>query len=506
MGTMDNYLFAWVGSSDLDAMRTDGTNSLGAIAQALEWGSFQKTILLSNYPAAISESYRVWLQARWVGEVTLKLVHLDNPTDFGQIFQAASRFCKECDPGRTYQRVFHLSGGTGAMGAIWLLLAKTKYPAKLIQSSREFGVRIADVPFDIAVEYLPDLLRERDSWLMAQGSEPPPAAPEFDAILHQSRIMERLIQKARKVAPRNLPVLIEGESGTGKELLARAIHCGSPRRDSPFNAVNCGAIPPTLVESELFGHEKGSFTGADRRKIGHFEAAQGGTLFLDEVGELQPQAQVQLLRVLQEGEMVRVGSTTPIKVNVRIIAATNRVLMDEVAKGRFREDLFFRLAVAVLKVPPLRSRDGDVGLLIDHLLKKVNEEGTGDPGFHPKKIAPGARTVLLQHTWPGNVRELLNTLRRAATWSDGPTVTAQDMREALLPWMGPQNPNILERSLGDSFSLPEVIREVACHYLDRAMEESGGNKSAAAKLLGLSSYQTLGNWIRRYQEPKSLRS
>lgn len=500
---MDKYLFAWVGSFDLDAMKTGGTNGLGAIAQALEWGSFQKAVLLSNYSVADSDSYKMWLQARWAGEIALESVHLDNPTHFGQIYEAASRICKEFDSGRTYRRVFHLSGGTGAMGAIWLLLAKTKYPAEMIQSSREFGVRIADVPFDIAVEYLPDLLRERDSWLMAQGSEPPPTAPEFDAILHQSRIMERLIQKARKVAPRNLPVLIEGESGTGKELLARAIHRGSPRRDSPFNAVNCGAIPPTLIESELFGHEKGAFTGADRRKIGHFEAAQDGTLFLDEVGELQPQVQVQLLRVLQEGEIVRVGSTTPIKLNVRIIAATNRVLMEEVANRHFREDLFFRLAVAVLKVPPLRSREGDVGLLIDHLLKKVNEEGAGDPGFHSKKIAPGARTVLLQHTWPGNVRELLNTLRRVVTWSDGPTVTAQDMREALLPRMDPQKSNTLGRSLGDRFSLPEVMREVACHYLDRAMEESSGNKSEAAKLLGLSSYQTLGNWIRRYQDLRS---
>jgi transcriptional regulator with PAS, ATPase and Fis domain len=187
--------------------------------------------------------------------------------------------------------------------------------------------------------------------------------------------MDRLIQRARRVAIRNVSVLIEGESGTGKELLARAIHRASPRKDRPFIAVNCGAIPAELVESELFGHEKGAFTGATQQRTGHFEAADGGTLFLDELGELPGPAQVKLLRTLQEGEVVRLGSSKPTKVDVRIIAATNRTLTEEIASGRFREDLFYRLAVAVLKLPPLRERSGDLGVLIDHLLAQVNREG-----------------------------------------------------------------------------------------------------------------------------------
>ena len=180
--------------------------------------------------------------------------------------------------------------------------------------------------------------------------------------------MARLIQRARRVAVRNVPVLIEGESGTGKEMLARAIHRASPRGSRTFIAVNCGAIPDQLIESELFGHEKGAFTDAKEVRKGYFEAAEGSTLFLDELGELPGPAQVKLLRAIQEGEVVRLGSTKPLKIDVRIIAATNRTLTEETAAGRFRDDLFYRLAVAVLKIPPLRERTGDLSLLVDHLV------------------------------------------------------------------------------------------------------------------------------------------
>ena len=196
----------------------------------------------------------------------------------------------------------------------------------------------------------------------------PDEAPEFNDIIHRSEVMQRVILKARRIAPRSIPVLIEGESGTGKELFARAIHDASPRKEKPFVAINCGAIPAELVESELFGHEKGAFTGANTARAGHFEAAHQGTIFLDEIGELPKGMQVKLLRTVQEGEVKRIGATQARKVDIRIIAATNRNLIDEVAAGNFREDLFYRLAVAVIKLPPLRERAGDVSLLIDHFL------------------------------------------------------------------------------------------------------------------------------------------
>ena len=256
------------------------------------------------------------------------------------------------------------------------------------------------------------------------------------------------------------------------------------------------------MESELFGHEKGAFTGADRTRPGYFAAANGGTLFLDEIGELPPAAQVKLLRVLQEGAVVRVGATTPRDVDVRVIAATNRTLAEEVAEGRFREDLFYRLAVAVLQLPPLRDRAGDTGLLADRLLERINAESTSEPGYREKKISASARNVMLRHSWPGNVRELSNTLRRAAIWSDGSAISAQDMRDALLPAARDHGRQILDRPLGNGFSLPQLLAEVAQHYLGRAMEEASENKTRAAELVGLASYQTLTNWLSKYGQSR----
>jgi transcriptional regulator with PAS, ATPase and Fis domain len=354
------------------------------------------------------------------------------------------------------------------------------------------------VPFDISADFIPDLLRGQDKRLRDLSAGPPPPAPAFADILHRSRVMARVIDRAQRVGVRNVPVLIEGESGTGKELLARAIHQASTRADKPFIAVNCGAIPDELVEAELFGHEKGAFTGATQARKGYFESASGGTLFLDELGELPGPAQVKLLRVVQEGELVRVGTTKTTKVDVRVVAATNRTLTEEIAAGRFREDLFYRLAVAVLKLPPLRERPGDLGMLVDRLLEQVNAESVGEPGYVHKKLSASARNLLSNHRWPGNVRELLNTLRRAAIWSDGATITVEDVREALLPQPETLSQKVLCRPLGAGFSLPNLLTEVARHYLGRAMDESAGNKTKAAELVGLPSYQTLTNWLNRY--------
>jgi DNA-binding NtrC family response regulator len=311
--------------------------------------------------------------------------------------------------------------------------------------------------------------------------------------------MKGVILRARRVAPRSVSVLIEGETGTGKELLARAIHQASPRRGRAFIAVNCGAIPAELVESELFGHEKGAFTGATAQRKGHFQEADGGTLFLDEIGELPKPAQVKLLRALQEREVVSVGSSRPITIDVRVIAATNRSLVEDVATGQFREDLFHRLAVAVLRLPPLRHRPEDLPLLIDHLLEQVNREGAEQPGYVQKRLSVGARNLLLAHEWLGNVRELTNTLRRACLWSTGGTLTAEDIRDALLPAArGRSADAVLDRPLGEGLDLPDILASVARHYLRRALDEAHGNKTRAAQLVGLPSYQTFTNWMTRY--------
>ena len=497
---MRSVLVAWVGRTDLRAPVEEAMVGLGPIAQVLEGRTFDEAFLISDYKASEVSPYAKWLRARSRTHIELVQEKLSGPTNFGEIYEAAVRVCQRAlgDEPRETALTFHLSPGTPAMAAVWIILAKTRFPAELVESSREYGIRTASVPFDISADFIPDLLREQDERLREGSAAPPSEAPEFADIVHRSRVMGRLIHRARRVAVRNVPVLIEGESGTGKEMLARAIHQASPRRNKPFLPVNCGAIPGELIESELFGHEKGAFTGAVQLRRGYFEAADGGTLFLDEIGELPGIAQVKLLRALQEGEVVRVGATKPLEVDVRIVAATNRTLTEEMGAGRFREDLFYRLAVAVLTIPPLRDRPGDLGLLLDHLLGQVNRQAASEPGYTEKKLSAGARNLLLSHPWLGNVRELHNTLRRAAIWSEGPTISAEDVREALLPATASARREILGRPLGGGLNIQELLKELARHYLVRAMDEARGNKTRAADLLGLSSYQTLTNWLSRY--------
>lgn len=295
----------------------------------MEKRGFDQVHLITNY---LSDdrvlSYIEWAKKRTATPYHLHEEALPSPTHFGAIYEAAERVCKAA-LGEQHDQVeltFHISPGTPAMAAVWIILAKTRFPAELIESSREYGVQTVSVPFDISAEYLHNLLHKPDAQL--RSAEKPIESASFANILYRSAVMARLVAKAQRVALRNVPVLLEGESGTGKELFARAIHQHSPRKGKPFIAVNCGAIPHTLVETELFGHEKGAFTGASAVRKGHFEAANGGTLFLDEIGELPKEMQVRLLRVLQEGEVVRVGASKPISVDVRIVAATNRTLID----------------------------------------------------------------------------------------------------------------------------------------------------------------------------------
>jgi DNA-binding NtrC family response regulator len=490
-------LVCWIGNTDLQASR--GERGPGPIARAVRDRGFHEVHLLSDHPSAEGDAYRTWLSTTTSAQAQLYHRKLPNPTHFGAIYEAATAVLRGLRDvhGPNFDLTFHLSSGTAAMAAVWILLAKTRHPATLIQSSEKHGVEVASVPFDISAEFIPDLLRRPDDELERLSAGLPKEAPEFDDIIHQAAAMKRVLAKARRAAPRSVPVLIEGESGTGKDLLARAIHRASPRQDQEFVAVNCGAITASLVESELFGHEKGAFTGADRKHTGLIFAAHGGTLFLDEIGELRADVQVKLLRVIQNRELLPVGATKPVPVDVRIIAATNRVLIDEVAAGRFREDLFYRLAVAMLRLPPLRDRPGDIALLVERLLDQVNQESQDEPGYIQKKISPNARNLLLGHDWPGNVRELLNSLRRAAIWSSGDTIRPEDVRDALL--LRPAaTEQVMHRALGDGFHLEDLLSDVARHYLERALAEAGGNKTRAAKLVGLASYQTLTNWLTRY--------
>ena len=492
-------LAAWLGHTDLRAAERDASAADGPILSALKSMPFDRVILLSNYPEKAAAKYLKWLKQQSSSQVQIEPVKLRGPTNFEDIYRAARSVLDAIRVKQPHAALtYHLSPGTPAMAAVWILLSKTIHIAELVESSREQGVHTVSFPFELAAEFTPSatVLADQELEKLAEGL--PPESPGFESIIHRGSAMKRVVARAKRLALRDVPVLLQGDSGTGKELFARAIHQSSARAGKPFLAVNCGAIPSELVDSTLFGHERGAFTGAIQTRAGQFEAADGGTLFLDEIGELPLAAQVRLLRVLQEREVTRVGATSARKINVRIIAATNRVLPSEVLQGRFREDLFHRLAVGVLVLPPLRDREGDIGLLVDSLLSRVNQESQSQPGYEDKKLSVSARNLLLQHDWPGNVRELHNTLLRASVWATGKEITKQDVEEALAVSLPPKADAVLGRSLGNGLDLQSIISDVARHYLARALHESRGNKTEAARLVGLPSYQTFTNWMKRF--------
>lgn len=318
---------------------------------------------------------------------------------------------------------------------------------------------------------------------------------EFSSHLGMPTIVgksEKIVEAARmvqKVAQTKTTVLLLGESGTGKELFARAIHCLSPRKDFPFVPINCAAIPKELLESELFGYEKGAFTGAESRKIGRFELADKGTVFLDEIGEMDGSLQSKIMRVIQEGEIERVGGLNRFKVDVRIIAATNRDIEKAVLEGRFREDLYYRINVFPIIIPPLRERKEDIPLLVDYFIKKYSAEMK----VPEKKIAGEAMELLLRYNWKGNVRELENTIERAIILCDGNIIGPEHI--ALSPVTPAFDRLPLEGSLEDTTK--EAIRIAETKRIKKALAETKGNKSRAAEILNVS-YKTLLTKIKEY--------
>jgi DNA-binding NtrC family response regulator len=282
--------------------------------------------------------------------------------------------------------------------------------------------------------------------------------------------MRRVYRLVERAAATEVPVLVQGESGTGKELVARAIHYKSRRAAEPFLAVNCAAIPDNLIESELFGHTKGAFTGAASARPGFFVSASGGTLFLDEIGELAPVAQAKLLRVIQERQVQPVGSDQPREVDVRLVAATNKDLGALAAAGEFRQDLYFRLNVLPIELPPLRERGDDVGLLIRHFLRSAAAEH----GLPQPEITPAALDALRRYAWPGNVRELQNLVHRLVILSEG-RIDTPDLPEILLRRAG----------AGDAPTALRPLREVELEHIRAVLDAVGGNKTRAAQILGI---------------------
>ncbi|HEY8346723.1 MAG TPA: sigma 54-interacting transcriptional regulator [Symbiobacteriaceae bacterium] len=353
-----------------------------------------------------------------------------------------------------------------------------------VQSAVAVG-RSADVVRELARRVEQE--EARAEYLAQELIRARPLAPAFSRLVGNSGTFRDALAIAAKAAPTPATILIRGESGTGKELVAEAIHLASPRARGPFVRLNCAAIPPTLVESELFGHEKGAFTGATRRRLGKFELANGGTIFLDEIGALDLTLQAKLLRVLQNREVERVGGDEPIPIDVRVIAATNANLEEMVARGQFREDLYYRLNVIGIYLPPLRERRGDIPLLVEHFIAKLNQR----LGKKVQGITPEALRLMTAYDWPGNVRQLENVVERAVTLCEGPLITVADLPAYLHQPTAPTN-LVNTTPEGEIAPLEEYEREIIRLALERY-----GSFNKAARALGVT-HRTVALKARKY--------
>lgn len=519
------HLISWIGNTDIRAMLAarpaavaeevaqrlamkfgDAPVVDGPVRTAVKKLVFERVTLLSNYDdPELSRLYQNWIGS----PVEIREVSLEDPTDYGEIFRAVRGELKSVvaalSPGS--EPAYLLSPGTPAMAAIWVLLGKTLFPGRFYQTWRS-SVTETRIPFDISLDVLPDLLKTADAHLSQLAAGRPQEMHGFGRVVGESSAIRAAVARAHRAALRNVSVLITGESGTGKEVFAQAIHAASPRRRNPYVVVNCAAIPTQLMESEIFGHKKGAFTGAATGRDGAIKRADGGTLFLDEIGELDREVQAKLLRVLEppvgESNSVReflpVGADRPVRADVRVIAATNRDLMAMVAEGRFREDLLYRLAVITVKLPALRERGSDASLIADSLMRRINDEfKREEPGYRCKSLCASAKNFAAAYAWPGNVRQLYNALLQAAVMAGGDVITDKALMEALAEAPFAREPIGLdsELPLGEGFSLDEHLRSTQAAYIRRALAQAHGVKTEAARILGLKSHQTLSAQMAR---------
>jgi two-component system response regulator HydG len=317
----------------------------------------------------------------------------------------------------------------------------------------------------------------------------------FEGVVGNSPAMQGVIARLRQIAPTSATVLITGESGTGKELVARALHVNSPRKNKPFVPLNCAALSETILESELFGHIKGAFTGADRERKGWFEHANGGTLFLDEIGDIPLSTQIKLLRVLETSEIVRVGTNDPIKVNVRLISATNRELADAISRGDFRQDLYHRLKVVSVKLPALRTRREDIPLLLDHFLKQAAVAH----GKTVSGLTPAARKVLTAYDWPGNVRELKNTVESMVVIDSDGLLDLDDLTEDLQEFEPSGGLSATAAATAGTAFVGQSLDQIEKHVILQTLERTGGNREEAARILGIGE-RTLYRKLKEYTQ------
>jgi len=480
----------------------------GPVKTILRHQEFDAVHLLSNTPKLCKEHKQVvdlYLKSLRPLSPSVTSESLNPPTDYRRIFNITNAFLAsiaEQYKKKDYELNILLSSGTPAMAANWVLLSKAKYPARYWHCWKDVATE-EEIPFDITVELISqtDILHQH---LIARSPED---VEGFEGIVGKSTAIRRATGLAAKAAAHDISVLLTGESGTGKELFARAIHQSSKRKEKPFRAINCAAIPKELFESELFGHKKGSFTGATSNRDGEFKLADGGTLFLDEIGECDLAMQTKLLRVLQPPlasppctrEFQPVGGSKPIRTDVRIIAATNRNILTMVEENQFRDDLFYRFASVTIQLPPLRERKKDIVPIAEALLQQINNQfSAGQRSYQDKKLSQKVKTFLHKQEWHGNVRQLYNALLQAVVMSDGPNIKEADILAATASFPGKSRSfSDFDTPIGEGFDLEKHLDRIRERYLLHALEEAGGKKTKAAQLLGLNNYQTLTNQMEK---------
>lgn len=517
-------LIQWIGHSDLQWLAStlpsptqedllkdifrDTPAESGPTSTLLKNETFDEVILLSNYKKKWND---LFAKAHGGANVNVVKVELDKPTEYDAIFEIAQAELGKLKTrlgDKPFELCIHLSPGTPAMTAVWVLLGRTQFSATFYQTHRSRAWK-AQIPFDLTLDVIPAYLRDPDSTLHHLASEAPSDVAGFEDIVGESRAIREAVGRAKRSAVRSVSVLLLGESGTGKELFANAIRQASPRRKKKFIAINCATLSEELLRSELFGHSKGAFTGAAADKLGAFEVADGGTIFLDEVGECDLATQAQLLRALQpdtsKGPSVRtiqrLGDGQEKVVDVRILAATNQDLRQRIKEGKFREDLFYRLATITITLPPLRSRKSDIEPMAIRILDQINRQfEQEEPSYEHKKLSASAKSFVKRHDWPGNVRQLYNALVQAAVLCEK-QIDRADIESALaeMPQADSSIATLAAHPLGDGFDIEKHLNNVRIEYLHRALEEAGGVKAEAARLLGMNNYQTLDAQLKKFK-------
>ncbi len=490
-------LLTWLGNRDILNMEHEQSAAIITLATK-SLIPFDKIVILSN------KDENKWIQFerfakkrmatinRPAQDIQVYKADIVSPIDYVSIHQVTESWITKLSEAADTLSI-NLTSGTPAMTTLSVLLGKGKANVQFLQATPKNELQQVEIPIDFGQVYVKSAARN----IANSATSLPKIEKAFSELTVQSLSMKEVVERAKRIARSEVSALILGETGTGKELMANAIHQGSLRANKPIRTVNCGALAESLVDSTLFGHKKGAFTGAEKDHPGLFEQANGGTLFLDEVGELTPTIQVKLLRVLQQGEVNRLGDTKTINVDVRVIAATHQDLLKLVSKGKFREDLFYRLAVGIIQMPALRERAEDIPFIVEQLTNQINKAGCKHPDYVGKNISEKGINFILSQSWPGNIRELWSTLNRAFLWSDSQIITDKDLSDAIINRHQSNDCTDVVLSYNDKVDITQLTEEYQKNYLEAALKASGNVKKHATKMLGLKDHQTLSNWMKR---------